>query len=548
MLACWMGCANAAPIYLSGAVSYNYNWSKYANADSTSQSIMGTVNASSYIWQPWFVQWSASVSLSESTSDGQGTETTTSLVTGAIDFSVFPSSRFPLELGYSRDSSASDAVGVFMVSSSEYVTTRKRLGQSYNSPSGLYARGNYTSSSWEGSDSRSAEFTTLGLTVNKRFQHQNVSFSYNQSESENSSSDQIPKNYSYILNHQYYPANTFNVNTSFSQKKDQLNLKSGGSFDYNEVMRLHSTFSWRPVYRIFSLNGGMDFFDEKNSTTSLSGYAGVSYNFTNNLSLSGTISAGITDSAGGLRSENSSQSINIGYSGDVIYFLKFAYNWQPSANMTNSAYRTDVDSSSSTSESAGFNHSVSRGFRPTSNSSINAGVGQSIQGTKSDQTDGVITSLAHNGNVSWTHNTSSATTSAWVSLSDTRVSGGAGSQTYEVSLNRTDNLTRLSSLTGQISYRGSRLKGDDFATTSSGSASYTHGRLFGVYQLQFASTLSLSEKAEAESYAGLDRYFTTWRNILNYRIGLLTTSLEVNLVDSGDERFTMVMFSVTRSF
>jgi hypothetical protein len=81
-----------------GDLSSTYRERESGDSDATLRNLRntGTINASSYIWRPWFALINGSLSLSLDETDTSGQETVKDeYSTGDVQFDLFPTSRFP---------------------------------------------------------------------------------------------------------------------------------------------------------------------------------------------------------------------------------------------------------------------------------------------------------------------------------------------------------------------------------------------------------------------------------------------------------------------
>ena len=135
-----MAAENNAPVRVWGDLSSNYRVRKNSSGDTSSSSWRntGSVNASSYIWRPWFALISGGLDLTLRESDSTGQATTEDqYVTGNVLFDLFPTSRFPFQAYFreSRDEFDNQAFDRTIA------TTEYGLSQRYRSRDGT---GNYS--------------------------------------------------------------------------------------------------------------------------------------------------------------------------------------------------------------------------------------------------------------------------------------------------------------------------------------------------------------------------------------------------------------------
>ena len=96
----------SAPVNLSGSLSSTYGERSSGGGDNRSSSWLNLaqINASSYIWQPWFALISGSLAFSTSeqkASESPGSKNNN--LNGQLQFNLFPSSRFPFTFYASKN-------------------------------------------------------------------------------------------------------------------------------------------------------------------------------------------------------------------------------------------------------------------------------------------------------------------------------------------------------------------------------------------------------------------------------------------------------------
>ena len=125
------------PVRVWGDISTLYRARESDSGDSRARATerlnIGTINASSYIWQPWFALVRGGLTLSENTSDSSEQESAkTEFLSGNFQFDLFPTSRFPFQFYYNQSHNNLDD-DLF---DREIVTTEYGIGQQYRSKDG----------------------------------------------------------------------------------------------------------------------------------------------------------------------------------------------------------------------------------------------------------------------------------------------------------------------------------------------------------------------------------------------------------------------------
>jgi hypothetical protein len=254
--------------------------------------------------------------------------------------------------------------------------------------------------------------------------------------------------------------------------------------------------------------------------------------------------------------------MSISYFSDTMYVLNTRYTWSLNGSVSNNIQRGAGTDSDFHTFGMGFRHGLGKAHRLTPASSLSWDINQNINASKASvdestttsSDDDVIYGLGHSGRVSWTHSGAGSSTTAWVSASDRRTSedNSVESQTYEANFSRRETLSRLSSLNGSVFVRVTTTSqdGSDDDSNSGGNLVYHQRRLFGIHRMTFNSDLILLEASAFNADGTTDtQYLSTWRNKINYNIGLLSTGFRVNYFEqsSGESRI-QGQFTVTRRF
>ena len=158
--------------------------------------------------------------------------------------------------------------------------------------------------------------------------------------------------------------------------------------------------------------------------------------------------------------------------------------------------------------------------------------------------------LDHSVNIGWDSYGARDSTYSQLTVSDARTLGDRESdqQLVNLQLSRTQNISRRSSLTGNITAQSVRqsFAGQDegeVSTTTTGAINYQLSRVFGIPRLRYGFDVRVS-RASRES--GVDR--SEWENRLDYSVGLVDTRASWRLIDAGEQDYTLVYFQVTRRF
>jgi hypothetical protein len=555
------------PLRASGSVSYAYGYVQSGGTESESTSLIGTINATGYVWQPWFATTSAALNLGFSNTETTTTSTDGSVASGTFSLDVFPRSRFPFSLTYSVTDNKTENFSDITQASGSVETRTKRLSlrQSYRGRRGSQVSGWYSLTNFE-SESVDSDNTNYGLTMQGHREAHQVTATASHSESETSNSEAKPKTGVFSATHIYTPSSDLGVTSivSYVDTDSGLGLVSGGR--KSNIAQGTSSFFWRPEHRDFSISGGVRLSEVETNAAdgdtqqrSLSTNIGANYRVTRAIRMgaAATVSSSESD---GVQTVSSSQSANVSYVSPNYEVLGFGYNWQTGVNTSNSSVRTDSgpgDSSTTDTQSTGasFGHNASTTWHVGRTGSVGLSLGQSISGNKNSNEDQIAKNINHSAGLSGSHRGSAGSTYGSLRVYDSRSKGVISTkfQQFSATLTQDAGLSPLSSLSVNAAYQASRNEQEDelgdtnsrLERSLSGTASYHHDRPFGIYNLRFFSRFIASKQIDSPTPSSL----RDWDSRLNYSLGLLDTSLSFRIIESaGGTRTKSLYFRATRSF
>ena len=560
----WLQAATFIPLSLNGNVSYNYGYVRSEGSEADNTGLATSVGMTGYFWQPWFItsNFGVSIGLTRSASSG-GTEGSTLATGGTIGLEVFPRSRFPFSFSFDRSDSRLDYSNELDIASTNHFTnTRLFMRQSYIGRNSLLADAtlihNETESRFDKSKSDSLNASVRVKRVSHYFQGMT---SYSTNESERSSL--VPENFTATGDYDYVPGTELGVSSSLGYLNNKTTT-DGGSTSVT-VTQASSFFSWRPEHKPYTFSGGARIassssdssMQSNGQTNDFSVNMGMDYRFTTRLRANATASLGATDSDSG-QSTRSSESLAMNYNSDQYLLAGFNYSWNGIVSLSNSNSDIDGEKENKQSVSSSLGHRAMRTFvlgRITSMStSLSQGVSATVTGD--NQTSWGLT---HGANLGFNFRGTSGSTflamnasdsHSYINNNDEEPDKDASFQMFNAVLSRNQLINRLSSLQGNINAQVTHqtVSDADTVTTQSyfATASYNHGRFFGVYALQFSSSVSYQRSIrDTEDPAdSID-----WTNRFDYRVGLLDSSLLLREVKSGDASPTFQLnFRATRSF
>lgn len=560
------------PTSLGGSLSYGYGYSRVVESESEQSNVTLNLNGGGYIWQPWFMTMGASVGLGLSKSDSNSSATFTSTgktISGSLDFTLFPESRFPTNFGFSQSDSRQEVNDSIFSIGQTSQTRRFYVNQTYNTLDGTnintwFNHNSGTTSTQIGE----AVDRSIGFQIRKRVPYNDFGLGGGYFENEPAQSDIVSANYNLLLTHNYFPSAEVGVNSaaSYSGSKSTGGGLSKFSSGYEQVS---SSFYWRPEHRPYFISGGALIYSVLDGATSrgVSTNANASYQLTHDISVTAGLGVSVSDS-NGQQFLTSTQSLGTNIPSEQYSIFGFNYGWNVGLGYNHSVSRNETNTTSGggtagtetknqQSMSVSASHNLGRSINLGRASAMNFSLGQSVSGSKSSEVDYISRSLSSSASLGWNHSGFGGNTTAGTSVSDSR-SFGEGNSTFQVlsaQLARNQELSRLSTLSGSLSYQASRSQTEEneaqnngrISKSASAAFNYAHARFLGVHNLLFSSNLSvptLLKDEHVQSTAG-----KTWDNTLVYRIGLLSLNLAARAAETGPgQRAYSVTFQAVRSF
>lgn len=550
------------PLSWSGQLAYGYSYSDSGGNQSETTNLLLGLNATGYVWHPWFATTSMALNVGLSNTETARSSSDSTVGTGSVSLGIFPGSRFPFSLSYSRtDSQSQSFQDISQVSGSiAFTVTRLSVRQSYRPRSyGQLYNAWYYLTELDG-ENFSSESTNYGLDYSLRFSQHSLAMSGTHSDSTSSGNSNKPTTDVFSLSHVYTPSNELGVNNLVSY----VQADPGGGASLIKDAQAFSSFYWRPEYRAINVSGGVRLSETKSEgqvstvSRSLNTNLGVGYRLSRALNLSANASVGTTDS-NNAQSLSTTQSVNVSYAGTQRQISGFTHAWQWGAGVSNSATRTEAAGVTNTSDqqslSSGIGQNLGKSWAVSQSNSISATFSQSVSGSKNTEVDVIAKSLNHGMSVSWNRRGERGSTYASGRLSDSRSYGEKDTvfDDFGVSVISDYAIDRLSSLSGNLDFSASQNEsetdtgGTDVSGSRlfSGGLAYRNGRPFGIYNLQFTSNLTGSKQIDSSIPTATMR----WESIFRYSLGLLSTTLGFRVAESpGGVVSKSLNFQATRSF
>lgn len=535
-----------APVRWWGLAALDLRYRDLAEAgQGRSEVLSGTLNGSTFIWQPWFMQVTGGIGLVAALDQSDSTGNARSLNgIGNIDLGLFPTSRFPFNLY--ADVSDSRASGE--VTDIDYRSYRFRVSQSYTPAYGNERYfGSYESSTLRTVNDSQVGFAAgtgpatedtlqvLRLGAAKSWQTQSLEADVSVSRNRREETSYVQQTMLDIANirHSLLPGPQFSLTSGLNYTRTAVDAPQPltlpgflvlGSNSETEFTQLTSFMTYRPSPEPGSLadtspllaTATLRAFDFSNSVDTASTHsrgvtasAGISYSLSPQTQLFATTQAGyVTD--GGDEVTAASQSLGINYSGNPIAFGPYRYSWTLGSNLLAGVVSGGRLDGSDVLLQVNGSQALSRIWNLGQANSFTASLSQSVGYSHGNRVDGegvLNTTVTGFWNGQQSENSQSF---AGLTFSDSRRFGSFDGyfQLANAQANLQMALSRWSMLAAGLTLQATRAQTDDSLTrpidpllqpqygqwqTSFGAnISYTHSRAFGVPRLLYAALLQVS--------------------------------------------------------
>ena len=581
-----------APVRFAGNLGIEKRYARAEDGLRSERGLLGAnVDASSYIWQPWFIQLRAGLGLILSQGEERQPmapprEDDAASWTGQLGLQVFPASRFPFELR--ADVTDSRTSGDFV--GTDYRSKRLGVSQSYRSARGgdsynLSYEANTLTSEGRPDDTVSV---VRGLMVNT-FGLQTIELSGSETLNERGGRNDMSRITSLAGRHTYRQNGVFLADNLATYNDIRVRNDAADVDLVTSISQLSSFMTWRPqvgnalyseshpVYFTGSLRLAESDVAGKTSTgnrQSADATLGVNYDVNRNLRVGGGVNVGRqrvrTDGTSVPASETSiaSETATVSYTPDLISLGVWRY--APNASLGVSATQTSTDGDRST-ETGQLGHTVSRSWLGEQHGTLMLSIGQSI-GATHDSTLPQLTRTLINSVSLYRQFANGGMTQAYagISYSDSRSKGPIDSvfQIANAQFTRRSQISRHASWSGSLTAQVTRIQIEqDSMVLAAGRSmqdsgwnsyysvglSYEHYRAFGVPRLRFvalanADSQQIESRAQGDIDAPRERINHLLEARLEYPIGRLDTRLVARSSEVEGRRIDSIFFRINRRF
>lgn len=557
-----------APVRFWGNIGYEQRRETIDSREYTMQTLATKLNASTFIWQPWFAQISGGLGLTSSTTNTTEGNGASEFATGNASLSLLPASRFPFEMHYDRSDNKLDT-GLSAVDPS-YRTTRYGLSQRYRTLSGntQYMVG-YDRNMWESALYSTDQQDLLHLEMTHSQARHAFQINGDITNNERQQTNESSSINTVVIRHSYIPDTTLSVENLGNYSRTHYRLTQGESdFRYQQ---LSSSAFWHPAEQALTVTGSMRLYGltsgpYSNSAPpaemrSVSANLGAFYELSRNTRLNSSVNVSRNETNGDL-TDASNQSVGYSFQSDESSLGTFRYTRFSSATASNRINPVD----------SGQHYALQLGHNVNRNSSLGAGtMGLNFSQAASGDADSINPNtlrLNHSGAISWSHVDGGSNTYLRLSASDSRSIDGTGDffQLINLQASQNESLSRYSSLSGNLTMQAVRQQTSvaqiaspnipnipvTTYATSSADLSYRHQRAFGVPRLSFVSELRIYADLPVPglTVGPQQQDSRSWENRLDYSIGRLQlrASARVSEIRNSSTRQTLLMFSMNRPF
>lgn len=593
-----------APVRWGGNMALDGRWSRGDDGSSNRQALGAlTVDAASYLWQPWFVQMSAGLGLivargsSMNSGNVERMPDDNDAWTGRLGLQVFPGSRFPFELraDVSDSRTSTDFVGA------DYRSSRLSMSQSWRPARGADSYSLSYDSSTLSSEGRPDDSvrTLRGLMLNTLGSH-TIELSGSGSINERGAGDSNRID-SFAARHGWRPGAALTVDNLATWNDIRVRNAAADVDLVSEIRQLSSFATWRPgdPARSTTLMTGSLRLVESSiashgsdaSRRGVDGAIGISHDLTPSLRAGASLSASRQSlSLGGSAGSDaalddaersiSTQTATLSWTPTPRVFWKAAgetgsasegWRWTPNVSASASAIQGTADGGRDT-QALQLAHSFARSWLGDAHGVTSLTLMQSAGVLRDSVQAGLARTLAHSISVYRQFANGGATQSyLGLSVSDSRSDGpdGAASRFQLVNLQFTQRkqMSRDAGFSGSVTAQASRARVQSSLLTPvntpliddrwnhyySGSLQFDHQRVFGVPRLRFVALANaysqpLDRRAEGDVDAPRDRISHLAELRLEYAIGRLETRLIARSAQVETRRVDALFFRINRRF
>lgn len=562
MLLSYQGIARAElpPIRTWGDLSTIYRDRDFNNSmnHATDWLTASTINASSYIWHPWFALVNGSLSFTRDEAEtSEEPSTRNEYIDGRFNLNLFPRSRFPFLFYASKSQNELDD----KVFGRTITNTTIGMRQQYRSLDGKqFYNGNIEHNKRDDLDQESAVNDTVGFSA--RYQLEKNTFfgdiDYNNTSKPN---EDDATNYALTGRHSYAGNRNLTLENLASTTQTHSDFINNITDTTND--QFSSFLSWRPAARSdLNITGNFRISDLKQSSeqivpgspnavtqneqATLNLNQGLIYSYNPRITITESVNLNQTETAGNDRLIGS-ESAGISYNSDLAITSLGHYSWNAAANFIHS-HGSNIDSNNILNNSLG--HSLSKDIKLSPTITIQSSFDQSL-GYLIDPASENSDSLNHSIRLNWSEFSGNNSSSIRFSASDARNHGLDENkfQLLNLQISNDYRLSRHAHLFANLTFQDSVVtiqEGTSKSQFFNGQINFINNRFLNIRALRFNSNLKFSQQDSVTDDDSASE--NSWENELFYRIGLFESQLNLDLVKNGNAYDRVIRIQFTRNF
>ena len=573
LLTCPAAFAQLGPVETRGYLEYRYLYQASSDRDGTgAHGAALRTDLSTYVWRPWIVSARGSLLLQETGADSPTGVTTSSILQGGLWLDFLARSKYPLTIFYEDFDADYD--------SQPFRRTARTRSHGFRQQLSSRRLGIYSLEFRRGmTDSLYADgFTLPTRNDNQRwefkgrkvFGRNSVSLTSRNLEVDAQEPDIRTDSLRHTVRHNFRAGSRFNLQNTFFITDEQFDsdfLQSDRVYQ-----QLYSLATWRPDRANRWLITGRGLFQENESASmaggsmqsnaSLSGTA--SFRVTDRISLTGAVGASRMDSERTGETTAGYQQIGANYSSIGHALWGGTYQYSGRGSYGNRSEEGTLESHDLQELKFDVGHSLGRVFETRGGKRIDIRGIQRV--TTTHNSDGAELNILRT-TVYATSGINEPQMSRYLrfALTDQRSFGDEerGFQLVDLQYSLQGNLTRDSNwnLNANVQYglrnqtKPPNLVNESKSLSYRISAAYRHANLFDVPLLNFSSEFQLqSEDFQSEDPFDPDfdvdrqRVSSSWRNRLDYRVGLLHVESDLGVHEVEGKWFASFRLTARRYF
>lgn len=559
--------AEIAPIRTWGDLSTIYRERDFNNgmSPSTDWLTVSTINASSYIWHPWFALINGSLSFaSNEEASNDAVTSRDEFINGKFQLNLFPTSRFPFTFYANKNKNELDA----KLFNRTITNTLIGMRQQYRSLDGKqFYSANLERNKRDDIDQTSFVNDALGFTAGYQLQENKLSGDINYDNTSNSNEDDTT-NYALTGRHSYTGKKNLTLENLLSTTQTHSDFINASTDITNN--QFSSFLSWQPASRSdLNITGNIrvsnlrQLSEQKNPVLpgntitrteqpALNFNQGLIYNFTPRITITESINASQIEN-NNIGQFSMSESAGISYNSDLVKTVTGYYSWNAGSNI-NRVHGKFIPTEKTLQLRLG--HSLSKDLFLTPAIKIKSNFNQSL-GNKVSSIGEDAESLNHSLSLAWSESSTSNSSFVRFLASDVRNYDVAKNKFQLLNLQITNDyrFSRHSHLLVNMTLQKSRVTTSQGVTNSqhgSGQINFVKNRFLNTPELSFKSKLKFSRKKSdnPNDFVISDDSVidNSWENELIYRIGLFEARLNLAYINNDDEYDRLIKIQLTRRF